>query len=106
MVYLLPFLGKTRNDVFALFSLGPSAGIVVVYVHTRRVYNHTGYYITIYFRSEVIVVRTAAENDDSNSFNLESPKLALLVLGHTFPVFCEVVLKVERTVAKWCKIRI
>ena len=31
-------------------------------LHTGRVYNHTGYNVTIYFRSKVIDVRKMAEN--------------------------------------------
>ena len=52
-------------------------------LHTRRVYNHTRYGVTKYFRSEVIDVRKTAENDSSDSFNLESPKLAHKSFIHT-----------------------
>ena len=45
-------------------------------LHTGRVYNHTGYDVTIYFLSEVIGVRRTAENDASDLYNLESPNLA------------------------------
>ena len=43
---------------------------------TGGVYKDNGYDVTIYFRSEVIGVRKTAENDASEGFNLESPKLA------------------------------
>ena len=43
-------------------------------LHTSRVYNHTGYDVTMYFRSGVIDVRKRAENDNSDGYNLESPK--------------------------------
>ena len=45
-------------------------------LHTSQIYNYTGHDITMRFRSEVIDVRKRAENDPSNGFNLESPKLA------------------------------
>ena len=45
-------------------------------LHTHRVDNHTGYDVTICFRSEVIDVRKRADNDASDGFNPESPKLA------------------------------
>ena len=42
------------------------------FLHTRRVYNHTGNNFTMYFRSEVIDVRKRAESDAYGGFNLES----------------------------------
>ena len=43
-------------------------------LHTRRIYNHTGYDVTIYFWSEVIDVRERAENDALGGYNLDSAK--------------------------------
>ena len=45
-------------------------------LYTHWVYNHAGYDVTICFRSEVVDVRKRTENDASNGFSLESPKMA------------------------------
>ena len=47
-------------------------------LHTRRVYNHTGYDYTMYFRSEVIGVRKTADNGWERSTDVAA-KIAIFL---------------------------
>ena len=114
MVHLLPFLGRMPEWHFALLPTIESVGRRVIVhhkvkqsyisrmvspriakfymnLHTGQVYNHIGYDVTTYRRSEVIDVRKTAENAGSNGFGSNVECCGILLApplgGHLVELF-------------------